>query len=100
MVKTKNNQTSTRISPAVLGGPAKLKGEFILARQEEVESPDWWRSNTNVGLVINCCRRGAAVDYPAAMRQHVRNIDVRGAGDRNRDFESCWQEVEDTLARG
>ena len=82
-------QGPTTTAATCVGGSMRLKGNFILATVEEVQSPEFWSQHKNVGGIVNCLRAGERPFYPHAATSQCEmvSVDVRDRNRRKSDLE-------------
>ena len=96
-------QEPTAFEATLLGGPARLKGSFILADITQVSNPALWKTTfKNVGLVVSCLRHDLHTEYPTlcTAKSQLVGVDMRNKDLRNRQFMEALPLVEQTLEAG
>ena len=93
----------TKFTANILGGPAKLRGKYILADIPQVCDPALWKTDfKDVGLVVCCLASWKEVEYPpqATAQSQLLRVDMRNKELRNPQFENALPLVEKTLEAG
>ena len=96
-------QSVTKFAATALGGPKRLRGNFLLADMAQVSRKELWENEfRNVRLVVNCIGHHHTVEYPKdiAATMEVAIVDLRNKDLRHPHFMLALPRVVECLEGG
>ena len=104
MPDARRTQSYTKFHAATLGDQTDLRGNFLFARIEEVESDGLWRKENNVGLIVSCTRYANDARYPAWATSDIKKAhwNIRDPKPQRcqKAFDTVWPLVLECLLNG